>query len=114
MIIISEATREEIRQFCETRWGKVVDVAMCYNDTGVAQRYRSKGELMKKMESDLARGKAVSKLERKLDQLDKKIEELKTKMEKRLVCAYVTYNFCEDQEACLRDFPSGWYLSKNL
>lgn len=102
--------REEIQHHFQKKndYGQVVDVAICYNDTGIIRRYMDKCEVMEKYQSAIkkeSKRKKIESLKKKINKINAQISKIKKKYSKYAICAYVTFNDVESVKKVLYDYP---------
>ena len=103
--------REELQTFFERRWGKVADIALCYNNSDIVHKYIQKSSIV----NDMKRAQKIEdaakyeKLEKKMSKLNTKIFQLKKRFSQRCVCAYVTFEEATTADKVLYDYPNKWY-----
>ena len=102
--------REEIQHHFQKKndYGQVVDVAICYNDTGIIRKYIEKSEVMEKHQSAIKKEEKAKKIEaiqKKINKTNQQISKIKRKYSKYAICAYVTFNDVESVKKVLYDYP---------
>lgn len=118
----TDVKRREMQEFFQSRYGKVVDVAMAYDNQRLLELYTERGrqkQLMQaaKMSKDQS---ALQSAGTKVATLDAEITLLVGAEKPDPLMAWVTFDTVESAQACLKDFNAWTYLycgccvSKNL
>eukprot|EP01083_Nonionella_stella_P011988 34018_1 len=102
--------REELQHHFQNKndYGQVVDVAICYNDTGIIKKYIEKSSVMERYQSAIKKEekkKKITALEKKAKKVGKQISKIKRRYSKHCICAYVTFNDAESVKKVLYDYP---------
>lgn len=104
--------RGELQKFfAEAIEGNVFDVVIAYNDGEVILLYKQRGILKQKLAAAEKRKdeKDVEKFLEEIRELDVKINDVSQKLEKRPVCAYVTFENQDGLRELLTNYPQSFW-----
>lgn len=106
--------RLKLAQWFETRFGKVVDVALAFEQHDLLDTYRARGRLRKDIDMAVAHGES-GKLDGMYDTLariDERIDSIQQDLlHRKTLCGYVTFEFQESRIACEKAFRNLWLRS---
>lgn len=103
--------RHKLAQWFETRFGKVVDVCIAFDQHDLLDAYRTRGRIRKDIDMAVSHGEGaridamydtLAKLDARIDVLQRDIPLRKT------LCAFVSFEFQESRIACEKAFSHLW------
>lgn len=102
--------REELQNHFQKKlgYGQVVDVAICYNDTGIIRKYLEKSAAMENYQRAIVKEekeKKLKSLEKKRAKTNIKLANIKRKYSKHCICAYITFDDAESVKQVMYDYP---------
>jgi len=102
--------RREIKKFFQ-RFGKVVDVAIAYNDGDVVELYKQRGRLRKQIAAAQVAGdeSGLKKMLGKLKKIDQGIRATEEVFVKKSVALFVTYELQESVLECIHSYPDSFW-----
>ena len=99
--------RIELADHLQVLFGRIFDIVLAYNDTGIGDLYIKRGQLKVKMKSrfELQDKRGFLALSKKVRKLDKEIVQAKHDFgAKKTICAFVTFQNQESAANCISYF----------
>ena len=106
--------RYRLAQWFAARFGKVVDVALAFEQHDLLDVYRARGRLRKDIDMAVAHGETgrLDGMYDALQRIDARIDEIqKDLLDRKTLGAYVTFEFQESRIACEKAFSNLWLRS---